>query len=262
VTPALRGLGVLLRRTLADLWPFSTERRYGSLPVKRGRRIDRSDEIGREQSAATTEPVLATECRGHPLLHRCSVFVSVGALSQAMWIPVNSNSRDAAPISSLTSRVLSHRIAGAQGELACAELRGNRIFSSILGIMPRRKKTEEHRILVIDDDDGVREAMVSILQVMGYFVASAINGKEALDYLREAATPDLIISDLAMPVMDGRQFRREQVKDPRLAKVPVIVVSALSDQTDIDANEIFIKPVDVDILLAAVARYCRGEPMK
>jgi len=175
---------------------------------------------------------------------------------------VNSNSRDAVPISLLTGPVLSHRIAEAQGELACAELRGNRIFLSILGIMPRRKKTEEPRILVIDDDDGVREAMVSILQVMGYFVASAINGKEALDYLRDAATPDLIISDLAMPVMDGRQFRREQVKDPRLAKVPVIVVSALSDQTDIDANEIFIKPVDVDILLAAVARYCRGEPMK
>jgi CheY-like chemotaxis protein len=100
--------------------------------------------------------------------------------------------------------------------------------------------------------------MVGILETMGYCVASATNGKEALDYLRAAATPDLIISDLAMPIMDGRQFRREQVKDPRLAKVPVIVISALSDRTDIDANEIFIKPVDVDILLAAVDRYCRG----
>ena len=132
-------------------------------------------------------------------------------------------------------------------------------FSPILGIMPGDdKKRERHQILVVDDDEGIREAMVSILQVMGYSVASAINGKEALDYLRNAATPDLIISDLAMPIMDGRQFRREQVKEPRLAKIPVIVVSALSDQTDIDANEIFIKPVEVEILLAAVDRYCRG----
>jgi len=124
--------------------------------------------------------------------------------------------------------------------------------------MPGDKKTDGPHILVVDDDEGVREAMVNVLEAMGYSVASAINGKEALAYLREAATPDLIISDLAMPIMDGRQFRREQVKDPRLAKVPVIVVSALSDQTDIDANEIFIKPVDVDIFLAAVDRYCRG----
>jgi len=130
--------------------------------------------------------------------------------------------------------------------------------------MPGDDKTRErHQILVVDDDEGIREAMVSILQVMGYSVASAINGKDALDYLRNAATPDLIISDLAMPIMDGRQFRREQVKEPRLAKIPVIVVSALSDQTDIDANEIFIKPVEVEILLTAVDRYCRGgEPMK
>ena len=129
--------------------------------------------------------------------------------------------------------------------------------------MPGDEKLEGPRILVVDDDEGVREAMVGILEMMGYRVASAPNGKEALDYLREAATPDLIISDLAMPVMDGRQFRREQVKEPRLAKIPVIVVSALSDQTDIDANEIFIKPVEVDILLAAIDRYCRRrEPTK
>ena len=124
--------------------------------------------------------------------------------------------------------------------------------------MPGDEKHEGPRILVIDDDEGVREAMVGILEMTGYRVASATNGKEALDYLRNAATPDLIISDLAMPVMDGKQFRRMQVKDPRLAKVPVIVVSALSDRSDVDANEIFIKPVDVDVLLAAVDRYCRG----
>jgi CheY-like chemotaxis protein len=120
------------------------------------------------------------------------------------------------------------------------------------------EKSEERRILVVDDDEGVREALVALLQMMDYSVASAANGKEALDYLRNAPTPDLIISDIAMPVMDGKNFRREQIKDPRLAQVPVIVVSALSDRTDIDANEFLIKPVDVDVLLAAVDRYCRG----
>ena len=135
---------------------------------------------------------------------------------------------------------------------------GAAYFSPILAIMPGDKENVGPHILVVDDDEGVREAMVNVLEVMGYSVVSATNGKEALDYLHDAATPALIISDLAMPVMDGRQFRQEQVKDPRLAKVPVIVVSALSDQTDIDANEIFIKPVDVDLFLTAVDRYCRG----
>lgn len=120
------------------------------------------------------------------------------------------------------------------------------------------EKSEERRILVVDDDEGVREALVALLQMMDYSVASAANGKEALDYLRDSPTPDLIISDIAMPVMDGKNFRREQIKDPRLAQIPVIVVSALSDRTDIDANEFLIKPVDVDVLLAAVDRYCRG----
>jgi CheY-like chemotaxis protein len=115
---------------------------------------------------------------------------------------------------------------------------------------------------VIDDSDSIRDAMVQILEMMGYLVASAGNGREALDYLRGAPTPDLIISDLAMPVMDGTQFRREQIKDPRLAKVPVIVISALSDRTNVDANEFLVKPVDVEVLLSTVERYCRTEPIK
>jgi CheY-like chemotaxis protein len=93
----------------------------------------------------------------------------------------------------------------------------------------------------------------------GYRAVPAGNGKEALDYLKKAPVPDLIILDLWMPVMDGWQFRSEQVKDPRLAKVPVIVVTALSDRTDIDANEIIIKPVDVDRLLTKVSQYCKRE---
>jgi CheY-like chemotaxis protein len=122
------------------------------------------------------------------------------------------------------------------------------------------RRKEDPRILVVEDDDDAREAMVALLQMKGYRAVPAGNGKEALDYLHKAPVPDLIILDLWMPVMDGWQFRAEQIKDPRLKKVPVIVVTALSDRDDLDANEVIIKPVDVDRLLTSVSQYCRREP--
>ena len=121
------------------------------------------------------------------------------------------------------------------------------------------KRRDDPRILVVEDDEDAREAMVALLQMKGYRAVPAGNGKEALDYLNRAPVPDLIILDLWMPVMDGWQFRNEQIKDPRLAEIPVIVLTALSDQTDMDANEIIIKPVDVDRLLTTVSHYCRHE---
>ena len=115
-------------------------------------------------------------------------------------------------------------------------------------------------ILVVEDDEDACEAMVALLQMKGYRAVSAGNGREALDYLEEAPAPDLIILDLWMPVMDGWQFRSEQIKNPRLAHIPVIVVTALSDRADVDANEVIIKPVDVDRLLSTVDHYCRRGP--
>ncbi|MGB9380846.1 MAG: response regulator [Candidatus Binatus sp.] len=115
-------------------------------------------------------------------------------------------------------------------------------------------------ILVVEDDEDAREAMVALLQMKGYRAVPAGNGREALDYLEEAPAPDLIILDLWMPVMDGWHFRSEQIKNPRLAHIPVIVVTALSDRADVDANEVIIKPVDVDRLLSTVDHYCRRGP--
>src|SRR5579862_6320500 len=118
---------------------------------------------------------------------------------------------------------------------------------------------EHPNILVVEDDEDAREAMVSLLQMKGYHAVGAGNGREALDYLDQALAPDLIILDLWMPVMDGWQFRSEQTRNPRLAHIPVIVVTALSDRADVDANEVIIKPVDVDRLLVKVDQYCRRE---
>ena len=117
---------------------------------------------------------------------------------------------------------------------------------------------EAFRILVVEDEEDARDAMVAILEMKGYRAMPAGNGREALD-LSRIETPDLIILDLCMPVMDGWQFLRERVKDPRLAGVPVVVISALSDRDDFEANEIIIKPVDVDHLLTTVSHYCKQE---
>ena len=117
-----------------------------------------------------------------------------------------------------------------------------------------------HSILVVEDDDDAREAIVAILRLTGYQAVPAADGEEALDRLHNLALPDLILLDLWMPVMDGWQFREEQRKDPTLARIPVVVVTALGAQATIDADEIITKPVDAERLLATVRNYCSPEP--
>ena len=103
------------------------------------------------------------------------------------------------------------------------------------------------RILVIDDDDGAREALSNLLQAEGYEPICARHGREGLEQLEQ--NPDLIILDLMMPVMDGWEFRAQQKQHPKYAKIPVFVFSA-TPPARIEADAIFTKPVDVDALLA------------
>ena len=111
-------------------------------------------------------------------------------------------------------------------------------------------------ILIVEDDDDIREALTQILELEGYAVREAANGREALDISRAEPTPSLILLDLMMPVMDGWQFRAEQVKDPVLSKVPVVVISAdLSIQekaASFGAAAVLPKPISLDRLLRAV----------
>jgi len=112
-------------------------------------------------------------------------------------------------------------------------------------------------ILVVDDDRGAMEALSDILEYEGYHVQRAQNGLQALEQLKEnRPRPDLIILDLLMPVMDGWEFRIRQREDAELAKIPVLVVTAIGATAGIDAAGVLHKPVDVDALLRTVARYC------
>jgi CheY-like chemotaxis protein len=84
---------------------------------------------------------------------------------------------------------------------------------------------------------------------------------EALVYLREYAHPQLILLDLNMPVMTGWEFREEQQRDSALAKIPVIIISALSDLNQkvaaLNVSDYLRKPIVIDTLLSKVAQYCQ-----
>ena len=96
------------------------------------------------------------------------------------------------------------------------------------------------------------------LELEGFRVELASNGKQALDRLKAGVEPCVILLDLMMPVMDGWQFRRQQVNDQHLADIPVIVVSAAGKDriAEIDANAYLSKPVDLEQLLERVTHYC------
>ena|SRR6185436_11468343 len=116
-------------------------------------------------------------------------------------------------------------------------------------------------ILVVEDDFDIRDALTQILEEEGYTVRSAANGREALDTVGNGTIPSLILLDLMMPVMNGWQFRAEQLKDARLASVPVLVISAdphLRAKIDAMGDVGFLKkPIHLDDLLSAVAGRCQ-----
>jgi signal transduction histidine kinase len=119
-----------------------------------------------------------------------------------------------------------------------------------------RTLAEGRRILVVEDDYGIRDVLCTILEEHGYAVASACNGDEALRTLRGGRAPDLIVLDLRMPVMDGWQFRAAQKADPALAAVPVLALSAdgSAKAEAIDAAAYIRKPLSTEALLGAIAR--------
>jgi len=116
-----------------------------------------------------------------------------------------------------------------------------------------------HTVFIVEDDVDTREMLGRFLELEGYRVESAANGKLALERLDAGAPACVILLDLMMPVMDGWQFRREQVQHAALADIPVIVVSAAGRDRiqQIDANAYLSKPVDLDELLQRVTEYCR-----
>jgi DNA-binding response OmpR family regulator len=108
-------------------------------------------------------------------------------------------------------------------------------------------------ILVVEDDDELRQDICDALTDEGFVVRQAQDGREALLVLQENELPDLILLDLIMPRMNGWAFRAQQEMDSRLGHIPVIVMSAAPlERIAMIASDLILKPVDMDQLLARV----------
>ena len=115
-------------------------------------------------------------------------------------------------------------------------------------------------VLVVDDDGPILDSLGEILAEEGYAVAVARNGQEALAYLAANPNPDCILLDVMMPVMNGYDFRRAQLQDPRLAGIPTLLLTA--GHVDGRVAELRLsgwlrKPVNLPLLLASVQQHCR-----
>jgi CheY-like chemotaxis protein len=120
-------------------------------------------------------------------------------------------------------------------------------------------------VLIVDDDRATRELLRTILSTEGFHTIAAEDGLEALHVLRTVRrrapdVPCLVLLDLAMPRLGGAEFRRAQLGDQIVANVPVAVMSGASDLEQrarmMGAVATVAKPIDGDLLLKVVRRYC------
>jgi two-component system chemotaxis response regulator CheY len=118
----------------------------------------------------------------------------------------------------------------------------------------------DHNILVVDDDSSLRSAMGDLLGGEGILATPAENGQVGLDLLRAGARPCLVLLDLQMPLVDGLTFRRRQLEDPRIAGIPVVVMTG-QPGSSLEAESLGIaltmsKPVAPSRVLGVVEQYC------
>ena len=112
------------------------------------------------------------------------------------------------------------------------------------------------KILIVDDDESTLSALADLLEVEGYRVEKARNGKEALEKLLSGA-PGLILLDLKMPVMDGWQFLTERAKNESASVTPVVLLSGLPFIPNAPGVADFLsKPINPARVLSCVRRFC------
>jgi len=120
------------------------------------------------------------------------------------------------------------------------------------------------RVLVVDDDEGVRSVMIRQLTHAGFDVVAAQSAADGLKILREDDSIRIVLLDMIMPAMDGWGFREAQLAEPALASIPAIVLTGAPLPTlvhaQLQAADYLLKPVGRDHLISVVSNYC--EPIR
>jgi CheY-like chemotaxis protein len=117
---------------------------------------------------------------------------------------------------------------------------------------------DDETVLVVDDDPDIRETLSELLDANGYEVLEAENGQIALDVLKSTPRfPCVVLLDLSMPVLDGREFLRRRASDPILRSIPVVVVSGSNQPADpIEGIDGYLrKPVKFERLIEVIEHY-------
>lgn len=119
------------------------------------------------------------------------------------------------------------------------------------------KNVCKRNILIVEDDKDIRESMKDALELEGYNVTIAINGKEGLASLEKSSDTCLILLDMLMPSMGGREFMDIIKKDAKLSPIPIFVHSAVANKENTKGAVGWIKkPADLESILATVKNYC------
>ena len=116
-------------------------------------------------------------------------------------------------------------------------------------------------VLIVEDDDDVREFMELLLSSYGYETMSARDGQEALSRMRQRK-PCMVLLDMQMPRMDGWEFRERQLQDVALAQIPVVCVTAFFDPDQVTRKlglRCLPKPADFPSVMDVVQTTC-GRP--
>jgi CheY-like chemotaxis protein len=127
--------------------------------------------------------------------------------------------------------------------------------------MPATVTSARPFILLVDDDDELRDIVAEILEAEGYDVIPARHGQQVLDYLRTAdGLPALVLLDLMMPIVNGWECLRAIKSDERLRCIPVVLMTALGGDRPGNADAVLRKPLRIDQLLDVVTLLVESRP--
>jgi CheY-like chemotaxis protein len=117
--------------------------------------------------------------------------------------------------------------------------------------LPHKQDHRVKKILLVDDESNMRFVLRIILESGGYEVVAAQHGAAALEALRRSGA-DLVLTDLMMPVMSGRELVERLRADQETADIPIVVVTATHELVLPNADAVIAKPFDDEELLAVV----------